>query len=287
MTLFLRLLRKITKIAYNYRGFARIAESVRKFYSQTHKVLLVDDFDNNLSFYCELDEHMGSQIFWRGFYSEEQLRVLNHWLEPDMIFVDVGANQGEFTVFAAKRLTQGQVIAFEPVSVLFQKLKRNINANNLTNVQLIQKGLDNKNHQLSIYTIEGNFEDGTRHEGLPTLYPTPTRSKICEVIELTYLDDFVDSQNLSRIDVIKIDVEGAELAVLQGARETLRRFKPVILMEVNEETSQAAGYSSRALLDYLSEMDYKFEEILYDGSTQPILPEQLSNFHNIVCWSKQ
>jgi hypothetical protein len=56
---------------------------------------------------------------------------------------------------------------------------------------------------------------------------------------------------------------------------------------VNEETSQAAGYSSRALLDYLSEMDYKFEEILYDGSTQPILPGQLSNFQNIVCWPKQ
>ena len=287
MNLFLKVLRKLTKIAYKYRGFARIAESLRKFYSQTHKVLLVDDFDDNLSFYCELKEHMGSQIFWRGFYSAEQLRWLNHLLEPDMVFIDVGANHGEFTVFAAKRLTQGQVIAFEPVSLLFHKLQRNIKINNLKNIKVIQKGLANKNFKSTIYTRESNFEDGTKHEGLPTLYPSTTRSKICETIELTYLDQFVESENIAKIDIIKIDVEGAELAVLQGAKKSIIDFKPIILIEVNEETSQAAGYPSRALLNYLSEMGYRFEEILYDGSTQPILPEQLSNFQNIVCWPKQ
>jgi len=287
MSLFLRQLRKLTKLAYNYRGFARIAEAIRKLYSRSPRIILVDDFDTNLCFYCDLDEHMGSQMFWRGSYSGEQLILLDRLLEPDMVFIDVGANHGEFTVFAAKRLTKGQVIAFEPVSSLSQKLQQNIHINNFTNIKLIQKGLSNKNFQSTIYTREKNFEDGTKHEGLPTLYPTQTRSKKFEIIECTYLDNFVESKNISRIDVIKIDVEGSELAVLKGARETIIRFKPVILMEVNEETSQAAGYASKALLDYLSEMDYRFEDILYDGSTQPILPGQLRNFQNIVCWPKK
>ena len=287
MSLFLRQLRNLTKLAYNYRGFARLAEAIRKLHSRSPRVLLINDFDTTLSFYCELDEHMGSQIFWRGSYSGSQLILLDRLLAPHMVFVDVGANHGELTVFAAKRLTEGKVIAFEPVSVLFQKLERNININNFTNVQLIQKGLSDKSFKSTIYTREGSFEDGTKHEGLPTLYPTITRSQIGEVIEITYLDQFVESENVTRIDVIKLDVEGAELAVLKGATKTIRRFNPTILMEVNEETSQAAGYPARALLDYLSEMGYRFEEILYDGSTQPIVSEQLSNFQNIVCWPKQ
>jgi FkbM family methyltransferase len=286
MSLFLRQLRNLTKLAYNYRGFARLAEAVRKLYSRSPRVLLVNDFDTTLSFYCELDEHMGSQIFWRGSYSGAQLILLDRLLAPHMVFVDIGANHGELTVFAAKRLTEGKVIAFEPVSVLFQKLERNININNFTNVQLVQKGLSDKSFKSTIYTREGRFEDGTKHEGLPTLYPTITRSQIGEVIEITYLDQFVESENVTQIDIIKIDVEGAELAVLQGARGAIARFKPLILMEVNEETSQAAGYPARALLDYLSELDYWFEVILDDGRTHTILPEQLSNFQNIFCWSK-
>lgn len=275
-------LRRVTKLAYKYRGFARLAETIRKFYSRSQKVFLLNDFDDSLFFYCRLDEHMGSQIFWRGFYSGEQLKLLNQLLTPDMVFVDVGANHGEFTAFAAKRLKEGQVIAFEPVSSLFQKLKQNVDVNAFSNVKLIPKGLSDKNSIVNIYTTEACFEDGTKHEGLHTIYSTLKRSKILETIETISLDFFLETQNITRIDVIKLDVEGAELAVLRGATKTIRRFKPVILMEVNEETSQAAGYPARALLDYLSEMDYRCELILEDGSTQPILPEQLSDFQNIA-----
>lgn len=277
-------LRKITKIAYKYRGFARIAEVIRKYSSQFQKNILVDDFDNSLAFYCALDEHMGSQIFWKGFYSGDQLNLLDRILNPDMIFLDVGANHGEFTVFAAKRLTEGQVIAFEPVSIFFEKLERNVKENSFSNVTLINQGLGDNNTQVTIYSRDERFEDGTKNEGLHSIYITKPSSRALETIGIICLDDFMKSHQIQKIDVIKLDTEGAELAALKGARETIRRFMPIILLEVNEETCQAAGYPSRTLLDYLSEIGYRFDLILRNGITRSIIPDELDKFQNIICF---
>lgn len=277
-------LRKITKLAYKYRGFARIAEIIRKYYSQYPKNILIDDFDNNLAFYCALDEHMGSQIFWKGFYSGDQLNLLDRIFKPDMIFLDVGANHGEFTVFAAKRLTEGQVIAFEPVSIFFEKLERNVKQNGFNNVTLINQGLGDNNTQVTIYSRDERFEDGTKNEGLHSIYITKYSSKAFETIGIICLDDFIKSHKIPKVDVIKLDIEGAELAALKGAKETIRRFRPIILLEVNEETCQAAGYPSRTLVDYLSEIGYRFDLILRNGITRSIIPEELGKFQNIIYW---
>ncbi|MBD1920405.1 FkbM family methyltransferase [Microcoleus sp. FACHB-831] len=276
-------LRKITKIAYKYRGLARIAEGIRKYYSHYQKNILVDDFDNSLAFYCALDEHMGSQIFWKGFYSGDQLNLLDRILNPDMIFLDVGANHGEFTVFAAKRLTEGHVIAFEPVSIFFEKLERNVKQNGFNNVTLINQGLGDSDTHITIYSRDERFEDGTKNEGLHSIYITKSCSRAFETIKIICLDDFIKSHQIPKVDVIKLDIEGAELAALRGAKETITRFRPIILIEVNEETCQAAGYPPRALLDYLSEIGYRFDLIIRNGITRSIIPDELDKFQNIIC----
>src|SRR5580692_363509 len=109
------LLRKITQRLYPYRGWSRIADLVRKAYMHSSRRYLIRDFDGDLSFSCDLDEHISSQIFWRGSYSTDQLSVLRRLLKPGMVFVDAGANKGEFTVLAAKYTPGGKVLAFEPV----------------------------------------------------------------------------------------------------------------------------------------------------------------------------
>ncbi len=291
-------LKPIVNLIFRYRKFLKkfVPKNVTKlilakwrvfFVEESSQEILVNNFDGDLNFYCDISEHIGSQIYWQGFYSVKELLILEKILKPKMFFVDIGANQGEFTVFAAKRLTEGKVISFEPVSTVFEKLEKNVDANNFKDrVDLIRKGLSDKNTTAEIYTEPGKSEDGTVNQGLYTIHRTDTRSMIQETIELIRFDDFVDSYSLSCLDVMKIDIEGSELAVLRGAKQALEKFKPIILIEVNKLTSEAAGYQATEILDYLTSLGYYFKVILSDGKTQPITSEELSEFQNILCMLK-
>ena len=118
--------------------------------------------------------------------------VLDRLLEPNMVFVDAGANQGEFTLFAAKRLTHGQVLAFEPMTAMRERLEQNIEANGLGNVLVSALGLWSEPGRRSLFRPEARFEDGSIHEGLGTLFPTRERGHEVEEIELTTLDAFLE-----------------------------------------------------------------------------------------------
>lgn len=106
---------------------------------------VITDFDGDLKFRCSLHHHIGSQIFWHGAYSHAQLRLLSRLLKsPDMVYLDAGANVGEQTIFAAKRLSRGRVFAFEPATEVFQVLSENIRSNGFTHVRAEKIGLGDR-----------------------------------------------------------------------------------------------------------------------------------------------
>lgn len=142
--LFLKQLRKLTQFFYQYPVLVQVAEWIRKAYIPNHKMILIEDYDRDLKLYCQLDHYVSSNIFWVGKYSYHQLNFIEKILKKDMVFLDLGANQGEFTFFAAKRLTLGSVIAFEPVNELLNQLEKNIKINSLENILLVPKGLSDK-----------------------------------------------------------------------------------------------------------------------------------------------
>lgn len=285
---FLKQLRKLTQFFYKYPVLVQVAEWMRKIYIPNQKTILIQDFDQNLKFYCQLDDYISSQIFWMGIYSYHQLNFLQNILRRDMVFLDIGANQGEFTFFAAKRLTLGSVIAFEPVNELLNQLEKNIKINSLDNILLVPKGLSNQVSKIPIYKNQELKQYGLRNEGVATLYPQENFTK-AEEVELTTLDIFISEHpEIKRIDLIKIDIEGAELFALQGARKTINKFRPIILMEVNIETIKAAGYTPKELLDYMEELGYRYELIFRHsrlargGQTRPISLEKLSGIDDLV-----
>jgi FkbM family methyltransferase len=269
---------------YRVRGFARIAERIRVSSVGQPRTIVVEDFDRDSKFTCYLHSHIGSFVFWRGWYSREQLELLGRVLTPEAVFMDIGANEGEHTVFAAKRVTRGRVFAFEPVSSVHQRLSANVALNGFSNVELVRKGLSDSHARLPIYGDTQRSADGSVNEGLPTLYPTAERHELLETIDLMPLDDFVREKGLTRLDAMKIDVEGAELSILRGARESIARFKPMIVMEVSEETSRAAGYPASALLEYLEPMGYRFEAFAPDGRLHPVTPTTITAYQDVVCY---
>jgi len=274
----------MVRFLFRHKGLRVVAHGVRRL-ALRDEWALIDDFDGDLKFHCHLGEHIGSQMYWRDSYSWDQLRVLDSYLSPESVFFDVGANQGEFTLFAAKHLSQGTVYAFEPMSEMFRRLSRNVEENGFENVRLIQAGLWSRTETKPLFTMPGRFSDGSRHKGLNTLFQTEERNVLAEVVPLMTLDGFVQDENLTRLDAIKLDVEGAEHEVLRGGLATMERFRPVLLLEVSEVCLAAAGSSGRLLLDLLSRW-YRFELVRKVGRSTPIRADRIGAYQNILCLPK-
>lgn len=266
-------------------GLPRIAEFIRKIQAKRHPnaEVVIDDLGGG-KFTCRIGEHMGSQIYWRGAYSGSQLKVLATLLQTGGVFVDLGANQGEFTVFAANLVGErGRVFAFEPSPVMQQRLLNNVSLNGFVQVCIEPMAVADKPGSLTLFTPTEAYEDGTTHDGLPTLYAkTNTAATSAIDVEVTTLDDWQRSRNVARVDVIKMDIEGAELPALQGGIDLIQRFRPFLIIELNEVTSLAAGYTMHDLAAWLLAQNYELHLIEDGGSLSPLHLERLASFQNIL-----
>jgi FkbM family methyltransferase len=193
---------------------------------------------------------MGSSIYWTGFHEFKEMMFLGFYLKEDMVFLDIGANQGEYTLFAAKRLKKGLVISFEPVPFMIERLENNIKLNVFENIRLMHYALSDKEGLLPIYDLKDN------HEGLATFYSGDNKILREYHVPVKVLNDEFEKFAVDRVDFIKIDIEGGELPALRGADRVIRKFKPVIMVEINDATFKAAGYTSSDVLTFFSDLNY-------------------------------
>jgi len=149
--------------------------------------------------------------------SEHALEILIRALLPGEIVYDIGSNRGLYTVFLAKVVGDGgQVIAFEPETRSYEQLQGNVKLNRLGNVRFFRKALGDWCGEGKLYLGEGVA--ALEVPGSRRLPPTGGGHEIVEVVQG---DRLVDAEHLPIPQVVKIDVEGYEFAVIQGLRETL------------------------------------------------------------------
>ncbi|MBS1682687.1 MAG: FkbM family methyltransferase [Bacteroidetes bacterium] len=236
--------------------------------------VVIHNFDHNLKLKLDRSRVMGSALYWSGLHEVREFIYLHRFLKKDMVAIDVGANLGEYTVFMAKRLGEGSVYSFEPMSSTRQQLEENIKLNQFKNVVVVGHGLSDREHQLQIHEVDD------AHEGLATFYLGDRKVKNSFEVQLKKLDDEIESLGIKKIDFIKIDVEGSELPALKGSLQSINKWKPIILVEVNEPTYRAAGYSLDELQRFFSEINYKPHQISKNGSLVSV--NKLPAFGNIV-----
>jgi len=227
----------------------------------------------------DISKQMGNTIFWRGAHDWAPIFVLEKLIKEGDTIIDIGANQGEYALWAARKTGKtGQVHAFEPLTSIYSQLKENIRLNRALPIIPHQTGLSDKPGKLKLYSHD-NY-----NEGVNTLFPDPARqSKVLEEIELSTLDHEVERIGLKKIDLIKIDVEGAELMVLNGGRATLKKHLPILFLEFNEKAFLIAGYSSTDILSLLEELGYSFYKIGLRGRLTHLEKNQVPEFCNIIC----
>lgn len=170
-------------------------------------------------------DYVSRSLYFHNYWEPEETTLLRSVTPRGGTFIDVGANIGYFTLLASRWVgPSGRVYALEPVSATHVRLQRNLVLNAIGNVTAVKAGASS-----APGTGEIGLESDAGHSHLLT---ASTQSVRQETITLTTVDDLVASNALDRVDVLKIDVEGADFEVLLGAEKTLRTYQPVVLMEV-------------------------------------------------------
>ena len=191
---------------------------------------------------------------WSGARCEShEVSFIVSMLEPGMVFFDVGANAGVFTLSAAKKIG-GQVFAFEPCSSTSELLKQNLRLNRITDVHVERIALTDS---VGTGVLQVNVAG---RDGLNTLgQATHPDSQVIgqEEVGLTTVDVFIEERNVPRVDVMKVDIEGAELLMFRGARKLLARADaPVILFEGFGFLTRGFGYHPVEILWLLESFGY-------------------------------
>lgn len=182
---------------------------------------------------------MGQAIYLYGCYDYPITRLIETLIAPGMVFFDVGANAGFFSLLASTRCEQ--VYAFEPLPSNLRRIGRNLEINHLKNVTVVDRAVGDREDTATLYVPDSD------NSGLASLNSSVGGTSFA--VPLITLDGFVRERGLTRVDVIKIDIEGAEVMAFEGAREMLSRpDAPDVIFEAHPGSDaanwlEASGYA--------------------------------------------
>lgn len=209
--------------------------------------------DQGFRMNLDLQDPEQLKVYFYGHYHERyEADLVRRLLNDDDVFWDVGANVGYFTLVAATALAnRGQIAAFEPGKNAYQRLTENVSLNPYRNIQTFDVAVSDREGEAVLH-VAGDIADSSA-----SLYPagqTQVRHEVCRTVSL---DHFRRVQGGHPPDLIKLDVEGAELAVLQGARGLISATPPLLLVEMEEKNLRAAGASKAAIQAFLKDYGYR------------------------------
>jgi FkbM family methyltransferase len=198
-----------------------------------------------------------------GRFETSEIAFVGRFLKPGMTVLDLGAHHGLYTLLASKRVgLAGRVIAFEPSPREKKALLLHLKLNRCKNAEVHGLALGAENADADLYLAKG------RQSGCNSLRP-PERIRWRSTIRVhvAKLDDWLAERGVERVHFIKLDVEGAEMAVLKGAERLLaRRPRPVFLVEVQDIRTRPWGYRAKEIIDLMCARSYNWFRPLADGS---------------------
>ncbi|MEI7584597.1 FkbM family methyltransferase [Runella sp.] len=180
---------------------------------------------NNLKLDIDFNKDVDFRIYIRKF-EDHILFVFQKLLSVDSIVLDIGANIGWYSLIAAQKIkAENHIYAFEPASNAYQKLLKHISLNEASQISA---------HNCCIADYEGEILLNICEDDA---YNSVGNSPILNIQEqvnspVINIDAFIEKYRIPKVDIIKIDTEGAEMLVLKGAKKTLQKFSPVIFLKL-------------------------------------------------------
>lgn len=237
-----RLVHKLSKIAYE--GKPPKPEEFQ-WYKDHYGLLL------KLHPYFLIDR----EIIAFGSYEPRLQKFISKNITPGMVCIDVGANIGAVSLHLALQTSKtGMVYAFEPLPSNARRLREHTRKNELDScLKICDSALSDKNSELELLVALPSHPN----QGMASLVEYTHGDLIERVtVKSETLDSFCASNQISRLDFIKVDIQGAEPLFLEGARKTLQTLKPKLIMEVAPSSMGSTGYTSNNFLSLTESLGY-------------------------------
>jgi FkbM family methyltransferase len=204
---------------------------------------------DGITYALDLTERIDSAIYYEGCYEPYVTAILRTCVENGMVVFDIGANIGCHTLRLAALVGEiGQVIAFEPTAYAFRKLERNVALNSFHNIILEKLALADRTSKHE----QVNFKSSWKIDGA-TAAVDPF-----DIVDTMTLDEYVVTHSIAQLDFIKLDVDGFEDKVISGGIQTIRRFRPTVVIEIAPAWLDANGGDAFRLLRVFDDLGYQF-----------------------------
>jgi FkbM family methyltransferase len=237
---------------------------------------------HDVVFECDLGNYRGTAPMYFGSYGLLIIEAMKRVMKPGDVFVDVGANVGYLSAFAAGIVgKQGQVHCFEPVPAYFDRLQRLVELNPEHSITPNCKAAGEEPGSCTIYV--------TREPGQNTMvlaYKSGPEVISTLKVPVVRLDSYLAERNINRISLVKIDAEGYELPILKGLQGFFERsrHRPAIICEIAPRAYPLLGRSVGELSDYMSSYGYVAYDLI-DGTT-PINLETIEHVEDVLFLAK-
>lgn len=185
---------------------------------------------------------IGALLFYSGEFEKRDVELCRSYITPDSVVLDIGANIGLHSIFFASLTPRGRVLAFEPSMATFELLTRNTRGKH--NVSPLNIALSDTGGVKEFFEADDN--------AYSSLVDTKrTRIEAVARVVCMRADDIVRDLQLSRVDFVKIDVEGLEYNVLRGMEDVIAKHRPVLFCEIYKgvASNQQPDKTVRFLLD--------------------------------------
>lgn len=204
-------------------------------------------------------------IPFSGDFEVKETSFVKRTIEKDWVCLDVGGCFGWYSVLLAQLVgPNGAVHVFEPVPDNRECLLENIKLNMCSNVSVHPYALADTPCTATIFVPKYGVSGSLRAHA--------SKTKCTAVgVKVSTLDEFARATALTRLDFIKADVEGAEILILEGGGETLRRFKPTLMLEVQAPSTRLYGYKPNDLFKLTAKLGYAAYRLDYKGFLVPLL----------------
>lgn len=202
---------------------------------------------------------IGRAIFLTGVWEPDSTRFVGDRVQEGMTVADIGAHTGYYTMLFARLVGRGgRVLSFEPEDRGLAFLRENIRLNRYANTTVVPIAMSNRVAPVTEWK-QGYFPAGDLrvHEDDGSTASTFTRT----------FDDVAEELEIDRLDLVKIDVEGSELHVLEGMQRSLNNWNPVILLEVHPGKLEQANRREAELKQFLSDQGYRWEMLTEPSSS--------------------
>lgn len=219
--------------------------------------------EKELKFFARSDDGTVSTLFYeRNYVETKELNLFAHLARKSKTIIDVGANTGLYSIVGAKQNPEATVYALEPNPINLIRLKKNIELNQLHNITLIEKALGQDTMEVSFTVPKQNVISDTSSV-LPEFSRSTYKGEVewKEIkVEQTSLDILFNNYKFKTAELVKIDVEGYEVNVFEGAKTFFTKYSPIILCEIF-----LSSYKKQYFENFLEEYGYFAYLVLKEG----------------------